>query len=186
MPSDDQPQQTLVYDKAEVDAQIASLPNSVVLKALNVFINSFPELAILHLPTFMNESRSVRSPESKALLGAVLAVTRAQLSVLTVSWAGELLTREQYALYTKEMLSGFILQPPKIQVVQALLIITLHEWGSRDFHKAWIYCGKFALSASSWLPEGDSRLIRFSRNRHPHHAGPPQPARRPLSPRSHV
>ncbi|KND88337.1 hypothetical protein TOPH_06921 [Tolypocladium ophioglossoides CBS 100239] len=92
--------------------------------ALSVFINNFPELAILHLPTFMKELRSAPSPEGKTLLGAVLAVTRAQ---------------EHYALYAKDMLSGFILQPPKIRIV--LLIITLHEWGSRDFHKAWIYCG---------------------------------------------
>ncbi|OAA50206.1 Transcription factor [Beauveria brongniartii RCEF 3172] len=33
-----------------------------------------------------------------------------------------------------------MLQSPNIQVVQALLVITQHEWGTRDFHKAWIYC----------------------------------------------
>lgn len=104
-------------------------------------MNHFPELAILHLPTFVNDFQSVQSPESKALLGAVLAVTKAQLSVLPATWADELLSRDQYATYTRDMLSDLILQPPKIQVVQALLIIALHEWGSRDFHKAWVYCG---------------------------------------------
>lgn len=131
------------YTKQLVDAHIDSLSNSVILKAVHVFINNFPELAILHLPTFIEEFHAQRHPESKALLGAVLAVTKAQLSVQSTSWADELLSREHYALYTKDVLSEFILQPPKVQVVQALLIITLHEWGTRDFHKAWVYCGKY-------------------------------------------
>ncbi len=128
-------------DRAEIDAHIERLPTNVVLKAVNIFINNFPELAILHLPTFMKEFQATRSAESKALLSAVLAVTKAQLAVLSASWADELLPREQYAFYAREMLSRFILEPPKLQVVQTLLIITLHEWGSRDFHKAWVYCG---------------------------------------------
>ncbi|KAM4068061.1 fungal specific transcription factor [Hirsutella rhossiliensis] len=128
----------LAFDKARVDAHLANLSSGVILKTLSVFINSFPELAILHLSTFLDDFRSAQSPETKALLGAILAVTKAQL---TASWAHPLLPREHYACYAKDMLSAFILQPPKIQVVQTLLVITLHEWGSRDFHKAWIYCG---------------------------------------------
>ncbi|KAF5124039.1 hypothetical protein E5D57_011961 [Metarhizium anisopliae] len=116
--------------------------NFVILQAVNLFINTFPELAILHLPTFIAELHAEREPESKVLLGAVLAVTKAQLSVQSASWADELLSREHYALYAKDVLSDFILQPPKVQIVQALLIITLHEWGTRDFHKAWVYCGE--------------------------------------------
>ncbi|KAK2595668.1 hypothetical protein QQS21_006641 [Conoideocrella luteorostrata] len=129
------------YTKQAVDCHIERLSSSVILKAVNVFISTFPELAILHFPTFIDQFRSERSPESKTLLGAVLAATKAQLLVQSVTWADELLPREHYALYAKDMLGDFILQPPKVQVVQALLIITLHEWGTRDFHKAWVYCG---------------------------------------------
>ncbi|KID94938.1 Transcription factor, fungi, partial [Metarhizium majus ARSEF 297] len=129
------------YTKQFVSSHIDNLSNSVILQAVNLFINTFPELAILHLPTFIAELHAERVPESKVLLGAVLAVTKAQLSVQSASWADELLSREHYALYAKDVLSDFILQPPKVQIVQALLIITLHEWGTRDFHKAWVYCG---------------------------------------------
>ena len=129
---------------AIVGRHIAALPNTVILKTLNVFTNKFPELAIMHVPTFMEELESrPLSREIMALLGAVLAVTSGQLAVLGASWVDMLLTREEYALYTREMLSQFILQPPKLQVVQILLIITLYEWGTRNFHKAWMYCGKF-------------------------------------------
>lgn len=135
-----------LLDLPAIDRHIATLPNGVILKTLNVFANKFPELGILHLPTFMREFESPSlSRESMALLGAVLAVTRVQLSAMGASWAGSLLPREEYASYAKQRLSDFMLQPPKIQVVQVLLIITLHEWGTRDFHKAWVYCGTFDL-----------------------------------------
>lgn len=131
-----------------VGRHIASLPNTVILKTLSAFTNKFPELAILHVPTFMAELESqALSKESMALLGAVLAVTRGQLTVLGAAWADILLSREEYAVYTRDMLSQFILQPPKLQVVQILLIITLYEWGTRNFHKAWVYCGECYLFA---------------------------------------
>ncbi|KAG5979610.1 hypothetical protein E4U55_004954 [Claviceps digitariae] len=124
-----------------VDIHITNLSNGVILKAVNVFTNTFPELAILHLPTFIEEIQTQRSSENRTLLSAVLAVTTAQLLVQNVSWTNDLLSRDHYALYAEDMLGGFILQAPRLQVVQALLIITLHEWGTRDFHKAWMYCG---------------------------------------------
>lgn len=140
------------YDKGAIEGHLINLPHSIILKTLNVFANKFPELAILHVPTFMKDFESSGpSSENTALLGAVLAATRAQLGVLGASWAISLLTKEQYAFYAKERLTEYIMQPPKIQVVQALLIITLHEWGSREFHKAWVYCGE--------LPPFDVTLV---------------------------
>lgn len=130
------------YETDLVESHVYNLPAGIVMKSLNVFTNKFPELAILHLPSFIAELRSRSSKEVIALLSAVLAVTRSQICVLNASWGEHLLPREHYALYAKDLLKDLILQHPNIQVVQALLIITLHEWGSRDFHKAWIYCGK--------------------------------------------
>lgn len=170
-----------------MDRHLATLPNSVIVKTLNVFSNKFPELGILHLPTFMREFESSSlSRETMALLGAVLAVTRAQLSSAGGTWAACLRSREDYAVYAKRRLGEFMLLPPRIQVVQGLLIITLHEWGTRDFHKAWVYCGALNLSPP-WCPwERQGRVEDFladsrrCRHRHPYHAGPPQPARVPL------
>ncbi|KAJ6785953.1 hypothetical protein PWT90_03903 [Aphanocladium album] len=129
------------YDEKRVESHVSSLPTATVMKCLNVFTNKFPELAILHLPSFIAELHSQNSKEVIALLSAVLAVTRSQICVLNASWGEDLLQREHYALFTKDLMKDLILQPPNIQTVQALLIITLHEWGSRDFHKAWVYCG---------------------------------------------
>ncbi|KGQ12468.1 putative transporter MCH4 [Beauveria bassiana D1-5] len=129
------------YDKDIVGRHIRSLPPGIVMKCLNVFTNKFPELAILHLPSFISELRSRGSKEAIALLSAILAVTRSQICVLNASWGDGLLHQEHYALYAKDLLRHLMLQSPNVQVVQALLVITQHEWGTRDFHKAWIYCG---------------------------------------------
>ncbi|CRK40659.1 hypothetical protein BN1723_004903 [Verticillium longisporum] len=122
-----------------ITAHLAAIPNSIILKTLNIFSCKYPELAVLHPTVFMRDLVDPRSQkESQVLLAVALAVTRDQLRDHEDRI---LLTRDVYASYAKEHLSEFILQPPKVQVVQTLLIITLHEWGSRDFHRAWIYCG---------------------------------------------
>ncbi|KAK7415029.1 hypothetical protein QQX98_006167 [Neonectria punicea] len=89
----------------------------------------------------MAEYHAARSTESKALLATVLAATKKQPSVLNESWARELPNRESLASYARGILSDCILQPPKVIVVQVLLILTLYEWGVRDFQKAWMHCG---------------------------------------------
>ena len=111
------------------------------MKCLHIFHDKYPELAIVHIPTFLSSIQTSRSTETTSLLAAILAVTRAQLSVLNPALAEKLLSSEQYAHFARDLLSDLMLQPPKIYIVQTLLIITLHEWGSRDFHKAWVYCG---------------------------------------------
>ncbi|KAE8381866.1 hypothetical protein BDV26DRAFT_278475 [Aspergillus bertholletiae] len=128
-------------DISQIDEHLASLPTSVILKSLNVFTNKFPELGILHLPTLMQAFQTACSKETKVLLGVTLLVTKTQLSLLNPSWATSLLPSKRYEFYIRQSLSELILQPPDIQVVQALLIMSLYEWGCRDFHKAWVYCG---------------------------------------------
>lgn len=129
------------YNRHHVETHIQSLDTGIILKCLHIFHDKFPELAIVHVPTMLANIQSTWLPETTTLIAAVLAVTRAQLSVLNVTLADQLLSRELYAQYARDSLSDLMLQPPKIYIVQALLIITLHEWGSRDFHKAWVYCG---------------------------------------------
>jgi hypothetical protein len=81
------------------------------------------------------------SLETKVLVAVVLAVTKAQLCALNLFWANDLLPKESYAAFARSALSTLVLEPPNIQVAQALLLFTLYEWGTREFHRAWIYCG---------------------------------------------
>ncbi|KAE8154290.1 hypothetical protein BDV25DRAFT_135982 [Aspergillus avenaceus] len=124
-----------------IDRHLVGLSTSVILKSLNVFTNKFPELGILHLPSFMKELQSADAEPTRMLLGAILVVTKSQLTLLNQSWACSLLDREHYAFYTREMLSQSMLQAPRIQTVQSLLVMALYEWGCCGFHQAWVYCG---------------------------------------------
>lgn len=38
-----------------------------------------------------------------------------------------------------------LLDAPSIAVTQALLVLSLYEWGNCSFHKAWMYCGELFL-----------------------------------------
>ncbi|QPC74674.1 hypothetical protein HYE68_005426 [Fusarium pseudograminearum] len=124
-----------------MDEHLTNLPMSVILKALNIFTAKFPELRILQASSFIKEYQTVRTKEGKALLATTLAITRKQCSIVTGDWLRGLRSSESYATYAWSTLSDAILQPPKVQVVQALLILTLYEWGVREYHKAWMHCG---------------------------------------------
>jgi hypothetical protein len=126
---------------------VSQISTSRKLAILKTFSNQFPELTIVHVPTLMGGfASSPYPPQHKILFAAVLTVTKARLALTDVPWADTLRPREEYAAYTRARLLEVLLEKPKIEFVQALLIITLHEWGTRDFHKAWMYCGNILIS----------------------------------------
>ncbi|CAG9982799.1 unnamed protein product [Clonostachys byssicola] len=127
---------------ADIDEHVSQISMSRKLAILKTFANQYPELTIIHVQTLMGGfAFSPCPPQHRILFAAVLTLTRARLAPTEVPWADTLRPREEYAEYTRARLSEVLLEAPKIEFVQALLIITLHEWGTRDFHKAWMYCG---------------------------------------------
>lgn len=133
-----------------VDTHLTNLPMNVILRSLNVFMNKHPELTILHLHSFSKHLEIARTDETKTLLAAILAVVRSSLSLWDCPWIDSLLASENYAIYVRKMLSDSAFQPPRLPVAQALLLMTLYEWGVREFHRSWIYCG--TLNRSSSMP----------------------------------
>lgn len=125
----------------DIHRHISHLPQSVIVKATHVFTNRFPELSLLHLPSLADEIQSRRSSDTVALLSAVFAMARGQGEVLRATWVSEMLPAETYADYARSWLLGNVMRPPKVQVVQTLLITTLYEWGCGNFYQSWMYCG---------------------------------------------
>lgn len=134
-------------DDGVVDRHLTNLPMNVILRSSSVFMNKLPELAILNLHSFSKLYESARNPETKTLLAAILAVVRSSLSLPDFPWVESLLSSENYAVYARQMLSHSSFQQPKLHVAQALLVMTLYEWGVREFHRSWIYCGMTRKSA---------------------------------------
>lgn len=165
-------------DKASVDSHLANLSTEVILKSLHWFSGKHPEFAILNHSAILEEFHSTCPPESKILLAAILASARAQFSLLGAPWEKDLLPREHYAIYAREMLSEWSFKAPRLQVAQASLIMGLYEWGIREFHRAWIHCGNSSLIASN-----DSKTY-FSRNCNPDHTSTEQLPGLPIPARS--
>ncbi|KAJ5589827.1 hypothetical protein N7450_003799 [Penicillium hetheringtonii] len=132
---------TQYEDIAQVESHLTGLSTDLVLKSLNVFVNKYPELAILHLPSFAKKHQSQDTKEIKTLLAALLAITRSHPLLITFPWESSLLPKERYAEYARDRLSKSSFEAPRLEVAQALLIMTVYEWGTREFHRAWIYCG---------------------------------------------
>lgn len=159
------PRQTASYNETDsMDEHLTNLPMGVILKALNIFTAKFPELRILQASAFIKEYQTSRSKEGKALLATTLAITRKQCSIVTGDWLRSLRSSESYATYAWSTLADAILQPPKVQVVQALLILTLYEWGVREYHKAWMHCGTLYNSCKAY------NIADIDRNGNTNHA----------------
>ncbi|GFF50479.1 hypothetical protein IFM46972_09054 [Aspergillus udagawae] len=126
-------------DRAWVDSHLSNLTAETVLNILNAFTNKHPELAILNHSAFIKDCQSPIRAETKTLLSAVLALSRSHLSLMNLPWVHSLLPGEHYAAYAREMLADKSFQSPNTHISQALLVMALYEWGSREFHRAWIY-----------------------------------------------
>ncbi|UQC86513.1 fungal specific transcription factor domain-containing protein [Colletotrichum lupini] len=131
--------------RQEMDHHLEQIPKDVVYIALEAFWRKFPELRVIHPSSFMKSFGSNCPRESKALLATVLAMTKTQKPDSDRLRSQILFPSERYASYACDVLAACILQPPDVKVIQALLILTLYEWGTRDFHKAWMHCAPFPL-----------------------------------------
>jgi hypothetical protein len=50
-------------------------------------------------------------------------------------------TAEKYAEATRSALSQTLVEPPHLEIVQALLVFSMYEWGNGNGYKAWMYSG---------------------------------------------
>ncbi|KAH8817122.1 putative fungal-specific transcription factor [Xylogone sp. PMI_703] len=116
---------------------ILSLPPSVIKNAVLLFSQKFPELAFFHFPSFCQDIATREEPRFRVLVSSILALDGRVVPDNTP----RLRSCEEYAAYCRENLPGLVLDSPSIPVIQALLIISMYEWGNRDGYKAWMYTG---------------------------------------------
>ncbi|KAK1995550.1 fungal-specific transcription factor domain-containing protein [Colletotrichum falcatum] len=128
--------------REEMDRHLEQVPKDVTFIALEAFWRKFPELRVIHPPSLVQPVVGAARPrECKALLATVLAMAKTQKPDSDRLRTQLSYASERYASYACDVLAACILQPPDVKVIQALLILTLYEWGTRDFHKAWMHCG---------------------------------------------
>lgn len=80
------------------------------------------------------------SSESKVLLAALLSVSRQ----IDTSWRGQTpndFSSDLYASYASQHLAVLMLRDPDVRVVQALLILSVYEWGVGEYQKSLVHLG---------------------------------------------
>ena len=125
-----------------VDVQFLSeVPSSIVIKACSIFNRKFPELAFLHLPTMSIEARREPSGIDPILLAAILALCARLLQDRSTTHSSLSQTGESYANFLRKSFYQKIMEPPSIETVQCLLIMSFYEWGDGCGYRAWMYSG---------------------------------------------
>lgn len=120
---------------------LAKVPSSMIIKACSLFNRKFPELAFLHLPTMSTEARSEPSTVDHLLLAAILALCARLLQDKSTAQSSLSRTGECYASFLRGNLCQKTLEPPSIEIVQCLLIMSFYEWGDGCGYRAWMYSG---------------------------------------------
>ena len=136
------PQNQPAIISGDVHQRIIGLPKKVILHSLTVFIRKVPELAFLHTPHFMANWSTAAPEETVVLFAAILAFIKGNSTVQDATWFAELLSADEYAAFARGFLQRAPFLRPKIHIVQALLVMSLYDWGNRHFHRAWVFCGK--------------------------------------------
>lgn len=125
----------------DVDFELQRLPLGAVMSVMDAFGSNFSELRMLHPVLFQKYFAAERSEESKALLAALLSVTWQMSPPARNANTNTTISCGQYAVYASRRLSVHMLQHPDVRTVQALLILTIYEWGTGAFQEAWMHHG---------------------------------------------
>jgi hypothetical protein len=121
--------------------QLGNLSKTFCLQAATVFSRKFPELAFLHIPSLSSRLNKDVSKTQLQPITAILALCAHFLSDPNDRSGHGFETAEEYAEHTRKFLSGSFVEPPRLETVQTLLIISMYEWGNRNGYKAWMYSG---------------------------------------------
>jgi hypothetical protein len=140
--------------------------SSLVRKAIPVFVEQFPELGFLHIPSFLQELKRLEEeqPESSqtgqngrpshANCSTRLKALGSSLLALCAPFIPDDYDREIYAEFARSSISAADF--PDRYTVQTLLVLGMYEWGNGRAYRAWIYTGQlsangpYSPSESEW------------------------------------
>jgi hypothetical protein len=114
---------------------LALNPQSVFEVAI-IFRQKFPELAFLHLPTFLDNWKG--GDRSWVLIAAMFALC---CRLLRSCNKPKFISEDQFASYARVGLHSVLHDLPSLPMVQALLVMSMYEWGSGNGHGAWMHSG---------------------------------------------
>lgn len=142
--------------KPSLGEAVLDLPPQIIVEVASIFTLKFPELAFLHLPTFSSETKNW------VHIAAMLALCYRLLPAATQAC---LESEDEYASYARQGLQIIPSGVPTLATVQALLTMSMYEWGAGNGYGAWMYSG----AATRMMQSIDAMRDRTHRQiRHDH------------------
>jgi hypothetical protein len=121
---------------------------ALMLQACHLLQTCFPEFGFLHRPSFTDQL--VAGSVNTAKLHAILSVTARFMPSLVSQHRGPEAAGHYYAARAETAVMARVLDAPDPEIVQSLLLISLHHWGTCNGSRAWmlagmprLYCDKF-------------------------------------------
>ncbi|KAJ5898963.1 hypothetical protein N7495_003707 [Penicillium taxi] len=123
--------------------------NNLIVDAGLIFNQKFPELAFLHLPTFVNSVHQNAPHRDLLKVTAVLALCARFLPEIYTAYDIPHQAGETYASQVRKHVLRRVMESPSVDTIQILLLMALYEWGASKGHSAWMYSGMASRMAQS-------------------------------------
>lgn len=116
------------------------IDRDLVLEATEIFQRQFTMFNFLHGPTLMDSIHG-KDPLDIKFCG-ILALCARFIPKLAEQYGGRLAACEYFASYLRRSINCHMIANADIGTVQALLLLSFHDWGSGKGTQAWTYNGK--------------------------------------------
>ncbi|CAI6088612.1 unnamed protein product [Clonostachys chloroleuca] len=125
-----------------------AVDSSTIIAALKTFSSKFPEFRFVHLPTLskfihsIEENGRIKFLQRTCSESSSIHMLCASIVALCLPITHELSHAsppEAFASFARGCVS--IASPPDLSTVQALLALSMYEWGTGNGYRAWMYSG---------------------------------------------
>jgi hypothetical protein len=127
--------------------------------ACKAFIDAFPELGFLHLPTIVVWSSEITTLDVNAMQGVqpmhlLLASVTTVYASMTRGASKSPLTESTMSRIRSQVFESEI---SSLIHVQTLLVVSMHEWGKGHSRQAWVTCGTAIRTMQTLLTHEPSK-----------------------------
>ncbi|KAI0392409.1 hypothetical protein F5Y17DRAFT_459916 [Xylariaceae sp. FL0594] len=149
--SDRQPTATAAVLPRSLQANTEKFAPELILECEKVISRTFPSCAVFHRPSFLQKLKNgtLESSITNALLTIAARTSTSPVIRRLHNQAGAPGAMEHFAGKTINLVMQN-LDSPTLADVQALCLLTIHEWGNRNAIRAYVYLGQAARIAHMW------------------------------------
>ena len=129
---------------------LSRIDHDLVVEATEIFQQQFTMFNFLHGPSLLNSIRGKDSLDIRFC--GILALCARFIPKLSEQYGGSLAACEYFASYLRRSITCHMVANADLGIVQALLLLSFHDWGSGKGTQAWTYNGTIEWSTQVYEP----------------------------------